>query len=143
VTLRIIHPWIDDQQDPLIVVTMEDCSEAETQVFYGACERIYKTLDHDIVWVLDTTHVTHVSAKQRRIAAEHVARARDKMRERVVAIAFVIPSPLIRGALTAIAWLVSLPFHYETFKTREEAISWAERRLLARQQTAGYAPPQA
>ena len=122
---------------------MEDCSEEEAQAFYDACERLYASLDHDVAWVLDTTKMTQVTARQRRMSADHVSRMRDKMRERVVAIAFVIQSPLIRGAITAIAWLVSLPFRHQTFKTREEAIAWVERRLLVRQQAAGGARPQA
>ena len=140
---RIDHRWIDSGRAPLYIVALEDCSEEETQAFYAACERLYATLDHDIAWVVDTSRMTQVSAKQRRSSADHVARVRNLMRERVAGIAFVVPNPLIRGALTAIAWLVSFPFLYETFKTREEAIAWAERRLVARRDSAQGARPQA
>jgi hypothetical protein len=143
VALQINHPWVDERREPLYVVMMEDCDEAGAQAFYDCCERFYATLDRDIAWVLDTTRVTRVTAKQRRIAADHVARVRDKMRERVVGVAFVISNPLIRGTLTAIAWLIPLPFPYETFKTHEEAISWAERRLRARLEAGRDARPQA
>jgi hypothetical protein len=123
---------------PLYIVTMENCTEEEAEIFYRACERLYEGLECDVAWVLDTTNLTRVSARQRRISADHVARTRAKLKQHVAGCGFVIPNVLIRGVLIAITWLTSsLPFPYETFDTRDEAILWARNRLNARQRERG------
>ncbi len=111
---------------------LTDCTEAEVEAFYRACETLYEHVDGRIAWVLDTTRVTKVTPIQRRLAAQHVDRVRYRMKEHLVGIAFVIHNDLVRGALTAISWLSPLPFPYATFKNLEDALPWARRQLMER-----------
>lgn len=61
------------------------------------------------------------SAKQRQRMASYMRSHQDELRRFCRRGAFVIDSPLVRGALTAILWLQPLPFEHEVFADIEAA----------------------
>ena|SRR5579863_2818926 len=63
--------------------------------------------------------------KQARWMDEHEA----ELKRLSVGIAFVIPSPMIRGVLRAILWLRPMPQPYNICETMPSALDWTVRRL--------------
>ena len=130
---RANHLWIDEARAPLYVVAPPDCSDSEVNLLFRACDAIYADLTHDVAWVLDATDSRNVSAKSRRIVADHLRRNRLVMMTYVAGIAVVIPNALMRGVFTAITWLVPLEFPHQVVQTREQGVVWAEQALRERQ----------
>ena len=130
---RANHPWIDETRAPLYVVAPPDCSDAEVNLLFRACDTIYADLTHDVAWVIDSTDARNVSAKMRRIVADHLRRNRLVMMTYVAGIAIVVPNAVMRGVFTAITWLVPLEFPHEVVQTRAQGLHWAEQALRERQ----------
>ncbi len=82
------------------------------------------------VLVFDSSGNAGLSAMQRRMWVDWLAKHDRALREKSVAAAFVTPNPLVRGTYTAVFWLWSPPFAHVFVRTREEAMAWAEKRLL-------------
>lgn len=70
--------------------------------------------------------VSPPSAKQRRYAAQRVGARRDDWRRLCRGVAFVTPSPMVRGIMIAINWAAPPPFDQRVFATLEEAEAWLE-----------------
>lgn len=82
------------------------------------------------VLVVDTLKATSpVSASQRKLQAEWMARTFQRSAQTLVGMAFVIDNIVVRGVLTAILWLQKMPCEYAVFGTRGEAEHWADSKL--------------
>jgi len=66
------------------------------------------------------------NAIQRRKLAEHMATHDVSVRRVVRGLAIVAPSPLIRGMVTAMFWIVAPPIPYQMCGTLAEARTWAQ-----------------
>jgi len=126
------HPWIDEARAPVRVVAPPSCSDAEVETLFRSCDSVYVGLTHDVAWVMDSSGLANVSAKSRRIVADHLSRNRAVMKAYVAGIAVVVPNALLRGVFTAITWMVPLEFPHAVVDTREAGLRWAERALAAR-----------
>ena len=81
--------------------------------------------------VIDATHSAATPATQRRMQADWMKEHADRIRKYTVGVAFVIPSGLIRGMLTAIFWIQPLPSPHEVCSTLEQALAWGDIQLGA------------
>ncbi|HJL18674.1 MAG TPA: hypothetical protein RMH99_23635 [Sandaracinaceae bacterium LLY-WYZ-13_1] len=81
--------------------------------------------------LFDATTAGRPPATQRRMMAEFMRRRRDELARRCVGGAFVITSPLIRGAMTAILWVAPMPFQHVIVSSAAEAEGWVRGRLQA------------
>ena len=68
-------------------------------------------------------------ARQARLQAEFMKNNRDKIAERVVGVAFSLPSPLMRGVLRGILMLQPMPCPHTVVATESEGVSWVKARL--------------
>lgn len=84
------------------------------------------------VVVVDTLKATSpVSAAQRRMQADWMARNFVRSQASMCGMAFVIDNMLVRGVLTAILWLQRIPCEHTVVGTRHEAEQWAVIKLAA------------
>lgn len=90
--------------------------------------------------VYDARLAAPAPASQRRMQAEWMKLNDAAVRRSTAGIAFVVPSALVRGALTAIFWLQPLACPHLVTASFEEAFRWA-RGKLASAPLAGPAPP--
>ena len=91
-----------------------------------------------VVTVVDLTHAAPLSAKQRGAQAQWMKENEELIRAVSLGAAYVVPSPLIRGVLTAVFWVRPPLEPYGLFATRDEAFEWARERL----REAGAEPPE-
>jgi hypothetical protein len=114
---------------PLVSLTAEgDIAPADLDrhlIEYGAL--FQRNLPFAVVY--DATKVGKIDAYTRRRYAEFHQENNENFRRLCRGIGFVINSSLVRGALTAVLWMVDFPFPYKIFATRDEAAAWARRQL--------------
>ncbi len=63
--------------------------------------------------------------------AHWIAQHRKRLQRTCLGGAYVLPSPVTRGAFKAVTWLQPLPFVHEVFSEQDPAESWARGRLAA------------
>ncbi len=79
--------------------------------------------------VFDASKVGKIDAYIRQRYAEFMKANNDDFGRLCRGLGFVITSPFVRGALTAVLWMVEFPFPYKIFATRDEATGWCRRQL--------------
>ena len=81
--------------------------------------------------LLDARAVTRVDAEVRRLQAAWMKENFENLSFNTVGVAFALNSSLVRGVLTAILWLQTLPSDHQVFASPEEAELWLLDGLLA------------
>lgn len=134
----------DQSRWPLVVVTHH--GEVSDEQFDEYLGKLKDNLDRAIrermktVIIFDATNATGSSAKQRQKQAAWMKQYEAPSRLHSAGYAFVIPSTIVRGALTAILWLSPMPAPYVVVATLAEAEAWSlkvlaqaseERRMVA------------
>jgi len=79
--------------------------------------------------IVDLTGAPALNAKQRGVVGAWVKETRELMRATSISTAFVAPSALLRGALTAIFWTQSFGGPHRVLGTLDEAVAWSLERL--------------
>jgi hypothetical protein len=118
---------------PLVRVTYVDTVDDARFEAYVAEQAGLLDRKEPYVILFDARASGMPSAKQRQRMAEYMREREAELRRLCKRGVFVISSPLIRGALTAILWLQPLPFPHEVVSSMEDAerILASERRRLA------------
>ena len=114
---------------PLVVISAEgDITPAELERHLVEYRSV---LDRDMpcAIVFDASKVGKIDAYTRRRYTEFMQQNNDDFRRLCRGIGFVINSSIVRGALTAVLWMVDFPFAYKIFATSDEAAAWARRQL--------------
>ena len=84
------------------------------------------------VLIADTRHTqSPPTALQRRTLGEWLQRRQDDIEQLAVQSLFIIPSPLMRGALTALGWVGVLPPRLSVVATFDAALQRAALHLRA------------
>jgi len=83
------------------------------------------------VSIFDARDVRPLDSKQVRRQAEWIKRNREALSKLNVGIAFVIPSPMIRGVLKAILWMQPLPQPHVVVASISAAYAWCVLQLKA------------
>jgi hypothetical protein len=83
------------------------------------------------VVVIDASLGTRPTPLQRKMQADWINEHRELLATTCLGVAFVIPSPLVRGALTAIFWIAQMPIPHTVHGSLASAIEWAGGRLAA------------
>jgi hypothetical protein len=68
-------------------------------------------------------------ARQVRLQARFMKERRMQILQRVVGLAFALPSPLMRGVLRAVLMLQAMPCPHTVLGTEEEGLAWVRARL--------------
>jgi hypothetical protein len=89
------------------------------------------------ITIVDLAQADQAPAVQRQMQASWIAENEALLREVSLGTAFVVPSALVRGALTAIFWLKRPPHEHALFATFDEAVDWA---LVALRRAGLHAP---
>jgi len=122
---------IDDGGYPLVVVTFDGTVDDDAFDAYLTRMDGYAARRQRNAFVFDASTSGRTPATQRRKQAEWMKNNEATLRAFSAGSAFVITSPLVRGALTAILWLQSMPSAYTVVGTRSEAERWARAQLQA------------
>jgi hypothetical protein len=88
--------------------------------------------------IVDLTGAPPLNAKQRAVVGAWIKETRDLSRQTSISIAFVAPSTLLRGVLTAIFWVQSFGFPQRVSATLDDAITWSLERI---RETGQQVPP--
>ncbi len=83
------------------------------------------------VVITDATLSEPAPATQRRRQAAWMKENAPLLRRLMIGCAFVIPSPVVRGILTAILWVQPLPSPHVVCATLDEALDWTDEKLRA------------
>jgi hypothetical protein len=103
----------------------------------GDFDRYLSTYDRVVArgepWVsiFDARDVRPLDSKQVRQQADWIERNSQVLSKLNFGIAFVIPSPTIRGVLKAILWLQPIPQQHVVVATMSAAYGWCESQLRA------------
>jgi hypothetical protein len=124
---------VDESQLPVIRVIHHGVTSDEEFIHYLETMRrsMFATTAGQRLLVMDATHAGTTSATQRRLQAEWMNFHADRLKELTVGVAFIIPSSMVRGFLTAILWIQPLPCPHEVCGTLEQALNWGDRQLTA------------
>lgn len=128
--LPIQHSWVESAQAPIYRVTFPaTTSDDNLRAYCRSVEKWSANVRYPIAWLMDLSHVTHVSAPQRAAFAKYMAgmQAFDEMY--TLASALILPSTLLRGIATAVFWLYSPTFPHRTFATCDEGLTWVREQM--------------
>lgn len=79
--------------------------------------------------IIDLRNAAPLNAKQRAVVGAWVKETRELTRITSISTAFVAPSALLRGVLTAIFWTQSFGVPYRVLATLEDAVAWSLERV--------------
>jgi hypothetical protein len=116
---------------PLIYVTFQGSSDGPLfERYLEDLTRAVRLHSGPRVIVMDATACSYVSASARKKQADWMRAHEQETREFTLGIAFILPSSLLRGALTAILWLQPLTCPSAIVKDASAAVtrcqSWLE-----------------
>jgi len=119
----------DDQEAGILKITFEGM--ADTRQFADYLETVSRRLaqQRPYIVVLDARYAERTPAMQRKMQADWIASHRPELEQYCAGTVFVISSPLVRGALTAILWLQPLPSPHIVVGTLPAALDWARARV--------------
>lgn len=115
---------------PLVtIIATESSTKAELDEHF---REYRKLLDRNQAYavIFDATSIGAPAPSVRKQFADFLTDNAPDMRRLCKGTAFVISSALVRGALTALLWLMrELPFPYQVVESRMEAEQWAQDQL--------------
>jgi len=121
----------DDSRFPLVLIRAHGAAtDAEFVDYLGVMERPLLRRER-FVEIFDATYTAPSPAVQRRQVAEWIRERAGLLKTYQIGVAFVIPSALVRGALTAILWIQPHPSPHTVVATLAEAERWAIERARA------------
>lgn len=125
---------IDQSCLPLIVIKYDGPTTDENFEAYLAT--LYQSMTASKagprVLLQDATLAYPITARQRKRQADWMKEYSELIARMTLGCAFVIPSSLMRGVLTAIFWLQPLPCPHELSANMAEGLSWCEQKLATR-----------
>jgi len=131
--IEIDHPWISNDLMPIYRWTFP--SEATDEELSGALRAREEWAFHAryaMAWVIDLSNVAKAPATQRKALAEHLKRFGELSVRWYAGSALIVPSPWLRGVVTAVTWLSPPKFPYQLFSEPIEAERWAREQLAAK-----------
>lgn len=118
---------------PLVVVDLPPApTDADFAQFFDQFDRVY---DRGLVFatLIDASALQKVpGAKERKALADWAAAKKPLTQQFGAGTAYVIKSPVVRAALTAIDWLFQPPCPQVWKTERREALDWCVERLAER-----------
>lgn len=124
---------VDSSEWPLVRVTYVDT--VDDKAFDAYVAQQVEVLDRREPYVIlfDARRSGIPTARQRQKIAQFTKDREHDLKRYCKKGVFVIPNPLVRGALTAILWLQPLPFPHDVVASIEEAekVLAVERRAFA------------
>lgn len=120
---------LDDSRWPLVALRVEGSITAAEEVeFSERSTRLPERGDRYAV-VIDLRDASTPTPRFVRLQAKAQKLRAEQLRSLCVGVAFVISSPMIRGALRAILHLQSLPCPQVVFASLADSQAWARKQL--------------
>jgi len=120
---------LDDTRFPLLVARFGADWTATEFDEYLAWHRDNLRRRQRFAIILDATRARSPNALERRKQAEALREGEPLLRQYCAGAAFVIPSSVVRGTLTAILWLQPPAYESVVVPTFGEADAWVKQRL--------------
>ncbi len=122
---------VDAGPFPFVVVRfLGKYSDEEFSAYLEQVEQLVQA-GETYAMIFDARRAGMPTSKQAREQADFLRRLGPDMAKVSVGSAFVIASPLIRGAFKAITWMQSMPVEHVVVERMEQAEAWARTRLEA------------
>jgi hypothetical protein len=67
--------------------------------------------------------------RQVRLQAQFIKEYREQIEQRIVGVAFALPSPLMRGVLRGVLMIQPMPVSHTVVGTEAEGVAWVKARL--------------
>jgi hypothetical protein len=117
---------LDLSRWPLVNIAFKPrATEEEIARLFKNIEVVLRARQGPFVAVVDARGTREISARHRKIVADHLAQNTDLYRHRCAGHAFVFEGTALRGALTAIFWMTPPPYPYRIFPDVPTAERWA------------------
>jgi hypothetical protein len=131
--IEIDHPWFSNDLMPLYRWTFpSEATDEELRACLVAREDWAIRARYYNAWVIDMSNITKAPATQRQALAEHLKRFGELSVRWYAGSALIVPSPWLRGLVTAVTWISPPRFPYQLFSESLEAESWAKQQLAAK-----------
>jgi hypothetical protein len=120
----------DERDWPVMVIRFSGApTDAEFEAYLERYETYLQREDRYGLVMVTEPNSPMTKSKHARMQAAWIKERYDRLSERCVGIAFVLPSPMMRGVLKAILAMQSLPVPYSVSATEEPARKWVRSRL--------------
>jgi hypothetical protein len=131
--IEIDHPWISNAIMPIYRWTFpSEATDEELRACLEAREEWATRAHYDFAWVIDMSNITKAPALQRKAVAQHLERFDQFGARHNVGSAIIVPSPWLRGLVTAVTWFSPPSFPYRLFADAIEAERWAKEQLAGK-----------
>lgn len=134
VTMQPLYRVIDEFDPLRVLVQISETTDENLRAYLdeqAAEMRSNRQQGRKTVVVIDASVGMRPTPTQRKMQADWITEHKDLLAASCLGIAFVIPSPLVRGALTAIFWVAQMPIPHTVHGTLSAAIEWAGKQLAA------------
>jgi hypothetical protein len=120
---------VEDEQWPIVLVTFPSQLDDDDFTNYLGALAALRSRKAPYVIVFDIAKSQQLTPKQRKMQADYI-KAEAQLRELFLkGVAFVAPTAIHRGILTAIFWLQKAPVQHQAFAKLGEAVAWARSTL--------------
>jgi hypothetical protein len=120
---------LDDSRWPLVMfIAKGSLSESQFDSYLGLYSRILSRGERYVA-IFDAREAKPMDVQLVKRQARWIDENAEALVRCNVGIAFVIPSPMIRGVFKAILWIRPMPQPYVVLNTMQEAADWASRKL--------------
>lgn len=121
--------FLDTTASPVLLVRFDGVVDDDTFARYISELRAFVAGHPRYAVLLDATTAGVPTASQRRMQTDYIKADIDILRRKCAGGAFVIPSPVVRGGLTAMMWVQQLPFPWTLVPDVAAAQAWCRRQL--------------
>jgi hypothetical protein len=120
-----------DRKQPLVLVVRfhRTPSDEEFAAYLAEYTRILESEPRFGAVFVTTPNAPMTPPRQVRRQADFMKEYRQQIEQRVVGIAFALPSPLMRGVLRGIFMLQPMPCPHIVVGTEAEGVAWLKARL--------------
>jgi hypothetical protein len=124
-----LHPRLLTNHWPVLVVEWPATIElADVDTHFDEVGSVLDVRSGPFAFVVDVSRASPPAATVRVRAGERLRIISARYGSRLMGVAYVAPSALARGALTAVHWVARVEFPTAAFGSREEAVGWASER---------------
>lgn len=117
---------VDRGRFPFVYVRFgrDPATDAEVMGFIGELRRVQQMRERYVLFV-DAGRLQSTVAKHRKMYADWIKESDGKYGNDCLAVVLIVTSPLVRGAIQAILWLVTSDIPIHTFGTSREGAIYA------------------
>ncbi len=121
---------IDESQWPIVIVRVKpDTSDAQMIEFLEFFIDFVRERRERYGVVLDLKNTKKMDSRQRRLLTKSMSKNKEFTEQYCACNAMVFDSPVIRGVLMAVFWIIKPAFPSKVFAEVEDAVKWAHSQI--------------